>query len=147
MNSRSSKILRLSWILKKGYEKSLEEVLVKHNLTRHEANVLLFLGNNEINTAHAISRYTSISKSLVSLAINSLNERNLLVIKCDKDDKRINKLYLTELANTALEDLNLAQDAFYMVLENNISNDELKMMDEVLKKLYKNVHKQVVNNP
>lgn len=147
MDSRSSKILRYSWILKKGYEKSLEEVLVKHDLTRHEANVLLFLENNELNTAHSISKHTSISKSLVSLSINSLYERKFLDIKCDKEDKRINKLYLNEEAKTALEDLKLAQDTFYKLLEKDISKDELRIMDEVLKKLYKNVHRKVGNTP
>lgn len=147
MDSRSSKILRYSWILKKGYEKSLEGVLANHNLTRHEANVLLFLENNDLNTAHSISRHTHISKSLVSLSINSLSERGFLYVQCDKEDKRINNLYLTEEANKALEDLKLAQDNFYNLLEKDISQDELRILDEVLKKLYKNVHRKVGSTP
>lgn len=134
-------------MLKKGYEQSLDEVLKKHNLTRHEGNVLLFLDNSELNTAHAISRHSLISKALVSLSINSLYERKFLEIKCDKKDKRINILYITEQAKNAVEDLNLAQESFYRLLEKNISKDELRLMDEVLRKLYNNVSTKISNTP
>ena len=143
MDDRSSKILKFSWILKKGYEQSLDEVLRKHNLTRHEGNVLLFLHNYEFNTAHAISRNSYISKSLVSLSINSLNERKYLEIKGDKKDKRTNILYITEEAKEAVADLNLAQNNFYKQLEKDISKEELELMDRVLSKLYDNVHTKI----
>lgn len=146
MDNRNSKLLKFSWILKKCYEKNLEKVLTKYELSQNEGSVLLFLHNNNLNTAKEISEYRSISKSLVSKSVDSLCKKGYIDIREDEEDKRINRLYITENAKEAVEKLSLAQDEFYILLEKGIKKEDLRVMDRVLKKLYNNVYKEINNN-
>lgn len=146
MDNRNSKLLKFSWILKKCYEKNLEKVLTKYELSQNEGSVLLFLHNNNLNTAKEISEYRSISKSLVSKSVDSLCKKGYIDIREDEEDKRINRLYITENAKEAVEKLSLAQDEFYILLEKEIKKEDLRVMDRVLKKLYNNVYKEINNN-
>ena len=132
-----------SWILKKGYEKSLQEVLVKYKLNQAEGNVLLFLYNNELDTAKDISEYRSISKSLVSKSIDSLHKKGYIYIKEDKEDKRVNRLYLTKASKNVVKNLHLAQMNFFRLLEKDIEKDDLLLVDEILKKIYNNVYENL----
>lgn len=143
MDSRSSKILKYSWMIRRGYERSMEETLCKHKLSRHEGNVLLFLSNNELNTAHFISQYSAISKALISLSITSLQEKNFLDIREDDEDKRINRLYIRKEAENAVVDLNIAQQSYYDLLEKGICIHELEHMEDILAKLINNVYKEI----
>ncbi len=132
-----------SWILKKGYEKSLQEVLIKYKLSQVQGNILLFLYNNELNTAKDISEYRSISKSLVSKSIDNLYEKKYIYIKEDRDDKRINRLYLTDKSKNVVKSLHLAQRNFFKLLEKDIEKDDLLLMDKTLKKLYNNIYENL----
>lgn len=132
-----------SWILKKGYEKSLQEVLIKYKLSQVQGNILLFLYNNELNTAKDISEYRSISKSLVSKSIDNLYENKYIYIKEDRDDKRINRLYLTDKSKNVVKSLHLAQRNFFKLLEKDIEKDDLLLMDKTLKKLYNNIYENL----
>ena len=114
-----------SWILKKGYEKSLQEVLIKYKLSQVQGNILLFLYNNELNTAKDISEYRSISKSLVSKSIDNLYEKKYIYIKEDRDDKKITRLYLTDKSKNVVKSLHLAQRNFFKLLEKDIEKDDL----------------------
>ena len=143
MNHRGNKLLKFSWILKKGYEQSLEDVLFKYKLNQTEGNVLLFLYNNDMNTAKDISEYRSISKSLVSKSIDSLYSKDYISVEEDKDDKRINRLYLKEQSKKIVEDLSLAQKSFYTLLEKDINKEDLRLMDSVFNKFYDNVYKNL----
>ncbi|NLC65384.1 MAG: winged helix-turn-helix transcriptional regulator [Clostridium sp.] len=143
MNDRGSKLLMFSWILKKGYEKSLQEVLIKYKLSQVQGNILLFLYNNELNTAKDISEYRSISKSLVSKSIDNLYEKKYIYIKEDRDDKRINRLYLTDKSKNVVKSLHLAQRNFFKLLEKDIEKDDLLLMDKTLKKLYNNIYENL----
>lgn len=143
MKTNSSKLLEFSWLLKKGYEESLNKVLSKYNLSQNQGSVLLFLHNNEMNTAKEISEYRSISKSLVSKSIDSLCSRNYLYIMQDQEDKRINRLYIDNSAKEVVAELRKAQKDYYALLEKDIDKDELKLLDKLLSKLYKNVYTQL----
>lgn len=143
MNNRGSKLLKFSWMLKKGYEKSLKSVLLKYNLSQNEGNILLFLYNNDMNTAKDISEYRSISKSLVSKSIESLAKNNYIYIKEDPYDKRINRLYLKESKKNVTKELYKAQKSFYKLLEKDITKENLILMDGVLTKFYNNVYENL----
>lgn len=141
MNNRIKELLRFTWLLKKTYENHLESVLTKHKLTQAEGNILLFMTNNDFNTAKEISEYRSISKSLISKSINHLEKRKLLYSKHDSKDKRINRLYITSNANEIIDDLKNAQEDFYKTVQYGISEDNLEVFDEILENLYTNVNK------
>ena len=62
----------------KGYARLLEPICKKWNLTRNELDVILFLANNpDYDRAVDIVNHRGLSKSHVSLSINSLESRGL----------------------------------------------------------------------
>lgn len=143
MADKNNKILNFTWMLKKGYENTLSPILNQYQLSLNEGDVLLFLNNNKNNTANDISKFRSISKSLVSKSINNLEKLGYLNLEADKDDKRINRLYISDRAKDITNDLLVAQKNFYKLLEKDISNEELLLLDQVLKKMYENINDQI----
>lgn len=143
MENMNSQLLKLSWALKKGYEKNLEDILSRFSLSQNEGSVLLFLDHQNMTTAKEISTYRSISKSLVSKSVESLKERGFLEIKEDGDDKRIRRLYLTPSSREVVKDLDLAHKQFYAILEKDLSQNELKIMDRVISQVYANISNEL----
>lgn len=143
MKDKNNQMLNFTWMLKKGYENSLESTLIKHNLSQNEGDVLLFLYNNNDNTANDISKFRFISKSLVSKSINNLHKRGYLNLEADCDDKRIKRLYISKQAQSVTKELFLAQKEFYKLLEKDISDDDLKIVNNILKQMYKNVNEKI----
>lgn len=84
----------------------------RYNLTRPEWRTLALLGACPGMTATEIGRHSSMHKTKVSRAVFALETRNWLVRRGDKDDRRIERLELTETGQHAFRDLvAMARDA------------------------------------
>ena len=84
--------------IEKAYRKYFQDEMEKYHLTPNELLVLLFLArdNGGCNTARDIAQYEGVSKGLVARSVESLVEKQFLVVERDAADKRICHLYLTQ---------------------------------------------------
>lgn len=139
MDIKNKPLLHISQMIRKAYSKSLEDTLERHELSQNEGRVLLFLYHQKMNTAKEISNHQTISKSLISKSIDSLSKRRLIDIVEDHEDKRINRLFLSTRSKEILDELILDEKNFYKVIAKNLTNEEIQVMDQVLKKLHQNV--------
>ena len=89
--------------IEKAYRKYFQDEMEKYHLTPNELLVLLFLArdNGGCNTARDIAQYEGVSKGLVARSVESLVEKQFLVVERDAADKRICHLYLTQCAHRA----------------------------------------------
>lgn len=125
---------------KKRYALRLEPLCRKHDLTRNELDVMLFLANNPgFDRAADIVAIRGIAKSHVSLSVNNLEKRGLLVRRFEESDRRAAHLKLTEPALAIAEEGRALQQAFFRQIFAGLSVEELELWGNVLEKVSKNI--------
>ena len=140
VNNKNSLFLIFSWKIKKVYEKMFYQVSEELELTQNEIDVLLFLHNNApLNTASDIARYRAMSKSMISKSVDSLYKRGYLSYDIDELDKRCIHLKIEPVAMPIVKKLHEVQKQFFDILTSNISEEEYKVMETVLNKMYENI--------
>ena len=140
VNNKNSLFLIFSWKIKKVYEKMFYQVSEELELTQNEIDVLLFLHNNApLNTASDIARYRAMSKSMISKSVDSLYKRGYLSYDIDELDKRCIHLKIEPVAMPIVKKLHEVQKQFFDILTSNISEEEYKVMEIVLNKMYENI--------
>ena len=140
VNNKNSLFLIFSWKIKKVYEKMFYQVSEEWELIQNEIDVLLFLHNNApLNTASDIARYRAMSKSMISKSVDSLYKRGYLSYDIDELDKRCIHLKIEPVAMPIVKKLHEVQKQFFDILTSNISEEEYKVMETVLNKMYENI--------
>lgn len=122
------------------YGKYISVEAKKLGITKGEAYVLLFFSNNpECSNAKDAVFNEKISKAYVSKAIALLLEKKYINLSIDENDKRYQKIVITNKGKEIVEKLNYVQQSFFKTLKSNIElNDFLKFF-EVLKRIENNI--------
>ena len=140
INNKNSLFLIFNWKLKKMYEKMFYKLAEELQLTQNEIDVLLFLNNNSpLDTARDIARYRAMSKSMISKSVDSLYTKGYLSYEIDKMDKRCIHLKIEPVVIPIVEKLHKAQKQFFDNITYNITEEEAKIMEAVLNKMYQNI--------
>jgi MarR family transcriptional regulator for hemolysin len=127
-----------------AYTQMVTPVCEKHGMTYAEMTVLLFLANNPaLDTASDIAKCRNLAKSHVSLSVRSLEERGLITKEYRGSDRRSVHLCLTEKASSIVKDGREAQATFIEMLFDGVSYEERKVMNEILKRIDRNVEAYV----
>lgn len=128
--------------LKKMYEKSFYPVTKELQLTQGEIDVLLFLFNNKpLDTAKDIAKYRSLSKSMVSMSVDTLLRKGYLSCKTDVTDKRNIHLTIEPDAIPIINKLLAIQKSFLSILFHDITEEEFQVMKRVFNKIDNNISK------
>ena len=124
----------------KGYARLLEPICKKWDLTRNELDVMLFLANNpSFDRALDIVNNRGLSKSHVSLSINNLEQRGLLVRIADPADRRTVHLRLTEKAEAITDVGCRVQKQFMNYLHQGITEEQLELMRLFAERVHENI--------
>lgn len=123
----------------KEYEPFRRRIMERFSLSAAEVDVLMFLANNpEYSTAAQVSKIRMIPKSHVSLAVNSLSEKGLLIRKSGENRKSV-CLVPSESAAPVIAFGREMQDAFQEALFLGFSAEEKAMFDTLHEKMRKNL--------
>lgn len=124
----------------KMYNRQLEPICRKWELTRNELDILLFLYNNpEYDRAADIVSRRGIAKSHVSLSVNSLEGKELLLRQFSQEDRRTAHLKLTEQGSSIAAEGRLAQKHFFNALYDGISEEEMLLWRKITQKVCENI--------
>ena len=124
----------------KGYVRLLEPLCRKWDLTRNELDVLLFLANNpDYDRAVDIVNNRGLSKSHVSLSINSLESKGLLRREEDPSDRRTVHLHLEPSAKPITEAGQMAQKRFFSYLHQGVTQEQIDLMVDFARKVNENI--------
>lgn len=143
MNTNKYELLKLTWLVKKAHQESLNQTIEANDLSPTEGLILLFLYKHDLNTAKEIAEYRSISKSLVSKSLQNLLKRDLIHLTVDRDDKRINRIELNDKANPIIKQLNQDEIEFYTSLEDGLDFEDKKHLKKITNTIFENVSKLV----
>ena len=115
--------------IKALYSKCVEGVCVKHNITRMELDILLFLANNPcFDTATDIIEVRYLSKSQVSSSIKLLEQCGYLRKEYLKCNRKTAHLRICEGAMDIIHDGQAAQEKFISIMLSGFSQEEIDSM-------------------
>ena len=131
-------------LIKRLYENTLIDASQQLGLTLPEADVLCFLRENpEFDAARDVATYRDVSRAYVSRAVESLAAKGLLEVRQDADDRRYQHLLITENANAAADALHEAQQRFYEMVTQDLTETELLTMLNLIARCAINVEKAI----
>ena len=111
------------------YSKCVERVCVKHNITRIELDILLFLTNNPcFDTASDIIEVRYLSKSQVSSSIKLLEQCGYIRKEYLKGNRKTAHLRICKGAMDIIHDGQAAQKEFVSIILDGFSQEEIDSM-------------------
>lgn len=122
------------------YDGIIDNAAAQNGLTKQEAEVLLFFGNNpEYTTAIDAVKMRGFSKSYVSKAVEKLVGKGLVVLEQDKIDRRLQHIRLTDTSKKVIDILQKAQLNFFELITHGFTKEDEEDLKRIIAKLLKNV--------
>ena len=127
--------------IKALYSKCVEGVCVKHNITRMELDILLFLANNPcFDTASDIIEIRYLSKSQVSSSIKLLEQCGYLRKEYSESNRKTAHLRICKEAMEIIHDGQAAQEEFISIMLDGFSQEEIDSMKQYNDKILRNIN-------
>ena len=111
--------------IEKAYRKYFQDEMEKYHLTPNELLVLLFLARD--------------NGGLVARSVESLVEKQFLVVERDAADKRICHLYLTQQCSALTEQMTEKKAAFFRRLAEGIPEEAIATTEQTLRRFMENI--------
>ena len=128
--------------IKKMYDSLYEDLKVKYGLTMNGIMFLLYLDKHQMkNTAREIVEDLMVTKSHISKSVDSLARDNIIIRVRDEFDKKIIRLYISESADSLLNELKEREKWIMKNITAGISKEELETFNKVLEMMQKNMMK------
>lgn len=127
--------------IKTLYAKCVGSVCRKHNITRIELDILLFLSNNPAyDTATDIVEVRYLSKSQVSSAVKHLEACGYLRKEYAEDNRKTAHLRVCDTAAGIVADGQAAQEVFFNIMMRGISREEVDGMKRCMDHIFENIN-------
>ncbi|MGN0802445.1 MAG: MarR family winged helix-turn-helix transcriptional regulator [Candidatus Faecivicinus sp.] len=138
----ASELRSLITLGKRAYDQAMEPVCARHEITRMELDVLLFLANNPgHDTAAELVSLRGLTKSHVSAAVASLTERGLLTGSHRGGNRKTIHLAPLPAAQAIIADGCAAQQRLHAALLQGFTPAERALLqgagDRFMQNLYK----------
>lgn len=122
------------------YTDCIEPVCQKYRLTRMELDILLFLANNpQFTTATEIIENRRLTKSHVSLAVNTLAEKGYLMKNKSAQNRKTVHLSLCSSADLIIQDGQAAQKSFASILFQGFTPEDYQQLLRFFERINQNV--------
>lgn len=130
------KVLKHFANIRKVYSKAFTNMLEDDSFSPNEINVLIFLNNNpKKNTSKELCKYLDVSKGLVCRSIDSLLKKDLIKIKPDDEDKRIQRIILSKKSDKIIKQILDAKKEMDKIILKELSINEINQMEKTIKKI------------
>lgn len=127
-------------LLKGLYDRMLDPVAQRRQLTRMELDLLLFLHNNPAhNTAAEAARLRQWTKSHVSAAVHALKARGLLAARHPDGNRKTLRLTPLPAAQPILQEGREAQRTFFQSMRRGFTPEEERTLESISEKIARNV--------
>lgn len=133
--------------IRRVYANEINKRFQKEAFSPNEINILLLLSNNpSISTGSEIKVLLGVSKGLVSRSMDSLRNRNLIILEQDQKDKRIQRIKLTEEAEKLVIRMKREIREIDEELLRGISEKEILQMEQTMNKILERFREKEENN-
>lgn len=132
---------RLVSILHRQSQVYINKCLKDYNITSAEYSFLLYLYRHEGVSQEELSSYLYIDKSATTRAIKSLKEKGYVIKEKDIQDKRFNRIFLTDKARLHKEEIKLKINRWSQFLTEDFDPDTVELIISSLEMMAKKVEK------
>ena len=142
MCESQSKLINFAYSVRILLEEKIKPVQKEYDLKKSELCFLLILDfYPELNSAKKISELGELKRGNISFIVETLFKRGFIVQETDENDRRSNKIMLTEKARSIIEESKvILNDTFSLIIE-GIPKEELEMGEKLFEKMYLNIKK------
>ena len=127
--------------IKTLYSKCVERVCVRHNITRMELDILLFLANNPcFDTASDMIEVRYLSKSQVSSSIKLLEQCGYLRKEYLECNRKTAHLRICKEAGDIIYDGQAALEEFISIMLDGFSQEEIDSMKQHNDRIMRNIN-------
>ena len=132
--------LCLSNRFREYYGKQIKDRFAEYTFSPNEISILILLqNNNSITTSTQLRVVLGVSKALVSRSVTSLEQKGIVLVKPDPNDKRISHIELTENAIPVLEKISIEIEKINQVLFKDIPTKDIQCMIDTMNKMNKKI--------
>ena len=134
-------IINVGSIFKMVFDKNFEKVAQKHGLKRTEIAVMMYLGMNEGKNVASVDivKELLLTKSHVSISVNGLAARGLLVKVADRNDRKKEYLILTPQAKDIFEDIKHQRAVLLKQIFTGLTTEEVKTLQRLIARVVHNI--------
>ena len=118
------------------------QALKEHNLTTAEYPVLLHLEQAEGKTQEEVSSELSIDKSAITRAVQSLVDKGLVERIKDQQDKRCNRIYLTQKGKSSVFQVKQAVEDWNRIMTKHMTKNQIEEVMGLLSQMVDNIKEQ-----
>lgn len=133
-------ILENIFLSKELYQSILAPICTKYELTQAEMVTLLFIAANPtLNTATDVVKARRLTKSAVSMAVRSLEEKGYLSGEFVGGNHRSVYLKVCDKANDIVKEGQKAQNTFLSILTEGFTESEIANLKSSQERMLKNI--------
>lgn len=118
---------------------AFNEALAEQGLFSGQQEIVFYLIENRGITASELSKRLGVSPASVSVSVKRMEKAGFITKSCDDSDARIVRLYPTEKACAAPENIKKYMDSFESILSAGMSGDEVMQLCSLLQKAIGNM--------
>ena len=143
MCKNQTNLINFAYSLRILLEEKIKPVQKEYDLKKSELCFLLILDfYPELNSAKKISELGELKRGNISFIVETLFKRGFIVQETDENDRRSNKLMLTEKARSIIEESKAILDKTYLSIMDGISKEEIEVGERLFEKMYSNIKNQ-----
>ena len=122
------------------YYQSFQALAEQYELQMLDIDLLLFMFNNPtLNTARDAVALRGLSKSNVSTSLAKLHQRALVRLQTDPDNRRLQRIFLTDTGTAITRELRSCQQACFSQLLAGFTPDEQAQLRQYLRRMLDNI--------
>ena len=125
----------LSKMTKKAFNKAAAE----QGLFSGQQDILFLINNNEGISLGELSKELGVAVATASVSVKRMEKAGFIIKKTDKEDARLMRLYPTEKAKQAPENIRRKMEMLDEVLKKGMTEEETQLLSDLLDRAIKNM--------
>lgn len=122
------------------YDRVKLKICKDYNIAQTAFDVVMFLFNNpEYNTAKDICERRGIKSGIVSVELEKLVKNSYVIKKTDEQDRRKQRLFLSEKTADIVRDGSKMQKIFAEKLQGDLTEEEKRIYEIAVSKIFANI--------
>ena len=118
--------------LSKLIRQTFNEAVAEQGLFSGQQDIVLVLAENEGITLSELAKKLDISSATASVSIKRMEKAGFIIKKPDKSDARITRLYPTEKAKLAPENIRKKMDSLESILKKDLTEEQVYELSTLL---------------
>lgn len=125
--------------LSKLIRQAFNEAVAQQGLFSGQQDIVLALVENEGITLSELAKRLEISSATASVSIKRMEKAGFIIKKTDKNDARITRLYPTEKAKRAPENIKRKMDSLETIIKSNMAEKQAQALSDLLEIAIRNM--------